>query len=352
MQIDMHYYGTYAIARSAGIKQEAALSIAQSAQFVDDYTEKDDLETSDGALISYWPTGHTLTDINNFDPVNTKKADPHRVWVPFHFLPGGIGPTYKERMRCFKDSDIAHAAMKMVLQKASEPCILELTGILAHIYADTFSHYGFVGIPCDENKVDPVDISLDVQDATIKQYLRKKTRDFFDKLAGTVAGEATRGLGHASVADFPDRPYLRWSFKYKNSGVHSRRDNQATFMEYCENQFHFFLNLKVAAPQYAEDRSALSFNGIRSEIADILLYEAKKEDRCARWQEAARSGKLLFNGEIPKYEEHSLGNELQVVKEFTAAEMINKRVWNFVRAAEIMRNTIFYELLPTQGIIG
>lgn len=352
MQLDMHYYGTYAIARAAGINREAALRIAQAAQFVDDYTEEEDLETSDGALISYWPTGHNLTDIDNFDPLKLEKSDPHRVWVPFHFLPGGAGATYMERMRCVKNSDTAQAAMKAVLQKTSEPCILELVGIFAHIYADTFSHYGFVGLHCDENRVDCKDITLEVQDENIKQHLWDKAQGFFDRLAGTVAEDATRGLGHASVADFPDRPYLRWSFKYEKGGASPPRDNQKTFMEYCDNLFQFFLKFKEMAPRFAEDASTRDFGKVRLKIAEILAYEAKSDDRCARWQDASRSGTLLFRETIPGYDPDMLNNELQSVEDFTAKEMMGKRVWHFVRAAELMRNMIFYELLPAQGMIG
>ena len=36
MQLDMHYYATYAMARAAGIEPDDARIIATSAQFVDD----------------------------------------------------------------------------------------------------------------------------------------------------------------------------------------------------------------------------------------------------------------------------------------------------------------------------
>lgn len=36
MQTDMHYYGTYAMARAAGLNQDTCRKIAYSAQFVDD----------------------------------------------------------------------------------------------------------------------------------------------------------------------------------------------------------------------------------------------------------------------------------------------------------------------------
>ena len=39
MQIDMHFYGTYALARAAGIKPDSAHTIAYASQFVDDALE-------------------------------------------------------------------------------------------------------------------------------------------------------------------------------------------------------------------------------------------------------------------------------------------------------------------------
>jgi len=41
MQIDMHYYGVYAIARLAGLRPEAARTIATASQYVDDAVEAD-----------------------------------------------------------------------------------------------------------------------------------------------------------------------------------------------------------------------------------------------------------------------------------------------------------------------
>ena len=36
MQLDMHFYGIYALARAAGIKPDSAYIIAYASQFVDD----------------------------------------------------------------------------------------------------------------------------------------------------------------------------------------------------------------------------------------------------------------------------------------------------------------------------
>jgi len=41
MQEDMHYYGTYAMARAAGLKVKDAKVVAYAAQYVDDSTAND-----------------------------------------------------------------------------------------------------------------------------------------------------------------------------------------------------------------------------------------------------------------------------------------------------------------------
>ena len=45
----MHYYGTYAMARAAGITRNAAKVIAVAAQFVDDNAAKESIKSGTGA---------------------------------------------------------------------------------------------------------------------------------------------------------------------------------------------------------------------------------------------------------------------------------------------------------------
>ena len=67
MQLDMHYYGTYAMARAAGLQPEAAVIIATAAQFVDDNAEKGGVEFRDGGRLDYEATAHHSLNIKNID---------------------------------------------------------------------------------------------------------------------------------------------------------------------------------------------------------------------------------------------------------------------------------------------
>jgi len=62
MQIDMHYYGTYAMARAAGLNREASTVIATAAQFVDDNADKENVWFRDGARIDGNATAHHAFD--------------------------------------------------------------------------------------------------------------------------------------------------------------------------------------------------------------------------------------------------------------------------------------------------
>ena len=99
MQLDMHYYGTYAMARAGGLNSDAARIIATSAQFVDDNTPKVMWGSAMARAIDQEATAHHLVDRSNLDD-----HDQRRVWVPFHFIPGNIGETYTERLKCRMDS--------------------------------------------------------------------------------------------------------------------------------------------------------------------------------------------------------------------------------------------------------
>lgn len=348
MQVDMHYYGTYAMARAAGLKSDIAQRIAEAAQFVDDYTEEDDIETSDGALVSYWPSGHGMVCDANFDALRLNEADPHKVWVTFHFLPGGGNASYQERMRCVKDSATAQEVIERVLERCGEAFAPELIGIMAHIYADTFSHYGFAGLRSDMNLVDRDSIKLDVKDSNILDYLENKADGFL----GSIAASTTRGLGHASVADFPDRPFLKWEFTYENGVPSGLRNNQETYMSACEKLFSLFSRFKSKAPRFAEAAETRNFEEIRSIVAEILAFEGKKEARCNEWRKAAANGYLIFDGAIPEYREDNFQEELDTVKELSEIDVVNKRVWHFTRGVEVMRSMILNELLPAHGLIG
>ena len=67
MQIDMHYYGAYAMARAAGLERETARVVATSAQFVDDNAARSQVTFWNGVRIDTEATAHHPIDLSNRD---------------------------------------------------------------------------------------------------------------------------------------------------------------------------------------------------------------------------------------------------------------------------------------------
>src|SRR5690242_12984831 len=101
MQTDMHFYGTYAMARSAGLNPGAAQVIASAAEYVDD-SDYVEIQLTDNVFLEAPPTAHHPTNGENLE-----ELDQRRVWLPFHFIPGNQGDSFEERLRCRKDSQVA-----------------------------------------------------------------------------------------------------------------------------------------------------------------------------------------------------------------------------------------------------
>lgn len=369
MQLDMHYYGTYAMVRAAGIKQDAARIIATSAQFVDDNVAIAALEFKNGARIDSEATAHHTATMQNLDP-----QDQRRVWVPFHFLPGNVGSSYRDRIKCRKNSAPAKDMIEHHLTLSDRQFACALIGIGAHVYADTFSHYGFSGVSSRGNGIDQSSITFnDDIDPKIKEYILNKADSFFKKHIGSIklanikeafagiAAEALSGaLGHGSTSTYPDRPYLKWQFKYDEDDAEaenrvSHRDNRETFFEGCHALHEVFVKFSQNNKGVYDAGDRRNFSDIEGTVKEILATEAPKAGRIKAWQDAAKKGDIFGspNGEsIPDYNGESWNDEWKSFNEgddYTKA--IKSDVWQFYRAAAIHRTYVLRDLLPFYGLV-
>ncbi len=359
MQLDMHYYGTFAMARAAGIKAEAAWVIAYAAQFVDENANEDIINFEDAGRIDTKATAHHTLSVKNLDP-----ADQRQIWVPFHFLPGNKGNSFTERLICRKESTIAQEMVEHNLSHSDKDYALELLGITAHVYADTFAHYGFSGVSSRKNKIINDSIKLKKLEPKIEADITEKEKEFRKKykretgfltnIKSSVIEFASGALGHGAVATHPDRPYLVWNFKYeepkRNSGL---RKNPETFLEGCEALHKMFRKFAANNTQYSEN-SYTQFTDIKNEVKRIILTQATKEDRIEVWQDAVIKGKLYKNNgtNIPKYQKelwHKQRNSLDRKKYSNKA--LNRNVYKYYQAASVHRNFVLRTLLPKHGLV-
>jgi hypothetical protein len=368
MQIDMHYYGTYALARAAGIKADAARIIATAAQYVDDNIDDAKLKLSDGARFILTPTAHEVKP--GMQLVKMLDEDRQRqVWVPFHFLPANQGTDYTERLVCWPNSAIAEAmvAEAIACADADDPCALERMGITAHVYADTFAHWGFSGISSRRNRV-KID-SFVFHNATDdhKGKLARLAEEFLEthapllkleniraglkSLVGNVGdvGDTDGALGHGGTVTYPDLPYLNWSFEYDQfvNGAQPR-DNPSWFMTGCKALHDMFRRLAQVRPDLG-DGGGRSFHDIQETVRTILAeVDQEATKRILAWQTHAKD---LFGETIPPYQGGNWTKSVDKIMEMDSIQAFGQEVCRFHLAAEQHRSFILYELLPSKGLV-
>ncbi len=358
----MHYYGTYAMARSAGIPNAVARTIAACAQFVDDNVASSHVDFENGARINAVATAHHACDVDNLSP-----DDQRQIWVPFHFLPGNIGNSYTERLKCRMDSPIAREMCEHHLHRAPRDFAPALMGIAAHVYADTFSHYGFSGVSSRGNKVEQDSFKFHEEihsdhplKPDMRDYITRKAKAFFsspnngfsmENIKAWLAETLSGSLGHGSVATYPDRPYLIWRFTYENPDAvanPSTRNNPETFLLGCQALYRLF---KRFGEHYPNAPSHPDFDHIRDTVAEILQLQGPKAERIAKWQEAAEQGRLWPTKEsIPPYPGEQWNHDWQAQRPDYNA-VLQSPIWHFYQAAAIHRTYVLRDLLPQYDLV-
>ena len=194
------------------------------------------------------------------------------------------------------DSPIVRELRDHHLTYADRGFALHLLGITAHVYADTFSHYGFSGVSSRGNKVDNSSFRFheEVEEADdetaplsleMRRYVTEKADRFFrdrgdhggllTNVKSWFAEELSGALGHGSVATLPDRPYLVWSFEYERddavAGRRSTRNNPVTYLAGCgalHDMFSRFSELTVDGRAGGDGRD---FDAIAHRVRDVLV---------------------------------------------------------------------------------
>ena len=380
MQKDMHYFGTYAMARAAGLAPKVCQTIATAAEFVDDNGKRESIEFPDGGRLDFIPTAHHTTDIKNID-----HYDQRLIWVPFHFIPGNEGRTISERLLCRKDSAIALEMVEHNLSLAQRPFGLHLAGITAHVYADTFSHYGFSGVSSRWNKIDSSSFEFIDVDQRIRTYIEHKASRFEqkygdemgalanirdpdkwnhslshaisslkDRFLSDAAETLSGGLGHGAAMTYPDRPFLRWQFNYEHPKRRSSglRDNPATFLEACEKLHAMFVSLAEKLPHTRQDEGR-DFADIRNTVIQILATQAPRDDREKAWRSSAKSGELFVQPEsILPYQGTQWMRGLDALRKTTdSRKALDKQIFRFFQAAAAHRTFVLRDLLTRHGLV-
>lgn len=365
MQDDMHYFGTYALARAAGIRADCAHIVATAAQFVDDSIATTVLVHPDGARFRGEATAHHTTLPQYRDM--TDSDDQLQVWLPFHFLPGNEGTTQSQRLICRLDSKIARDMVEHHLGEFERPYSLTLLGITAHVYADTFAHFGFSGLSSRVNRVSVETIESKNAETFIgpmmDRFFRKfgmqgnLLETFTTRVLGFGAQHATGALGHGAVATCPDQPYLEWSYEYEmpdQSGViRVERQNINDYEKAARALYTMFREFATRRKLFADPKGPVDYEDIARHVRRIFGTIASGEERGALWKAALADGTLRRgDGETMKdYARDEWHRQTFELKGLDRPEMASTYpVYQFHQAAALHRQYVLRQLLPGYNI--
>ncbi|MCY4531323.1 MAG: hypothetical protein OXC84_03160 [Gammaproteobacteria bacterium] len=354
MQIDGHHTMTYIAARLAGFNRKKASIIAYSAQYVDDATNSGVIKFKNNAMYGHISSAHKMLDYRNSDELAN-----HKVWVPFHFLPGNGGKPAGEnpeggfikKLVCFPDSYVARDMLCVCVADSNKPYALHRLGITMHVYADTWAHQGFAGTNHKINEVSDITSN----DATLD-------KSFFNKIANFFLSESFP-LGHGAALSHPDHPFLIW--EYRNGLNESvKRNNQQIFMEatdkmcramQCFIQGDLTMNLdSMTGLPPADTETMLSL--IKS------IKDNSDEDRHQKWVDSIANGSFSFGAEKIAYIgkgkgswKHKSIGQLAAADSgrevFTFKSSFMKSDWKlFHDALQVHRLDILHDILPKYGI--
>ena len=348
MQLDMHYYATFFLAEYANIPLEDVRRIAYAAQYVDDSTKYDSNQHKDGGLLYGIASAHHPLDCVKNRLINGEEQ--RRVWVPFHFLPGGSGNTFGKKLICMKNSKIANEMFRNHIENnINKEYQVYLIGVASHVFMDTFSHYGFSGISSKYNSVKENSIIPHVKNEKLKKYILGKKGKFLkdfglEKVARFLAEYATSALGHGGAMTFPDRPYLHWELefveKHSNHEEMINRKNKETFLEGCQALYYYLS--EFAKKKYKIDSP--DFDTTKKEIENILAFEGTKIERISKWKNIIKANNIDYDPNIWEEEKNNF-NKYEYSK-----YGIEANVYRFHQAVSYHRYYILKDLLPKHEI--
>jgi hypothetical protein len=298
MMIDAHYYALLAFARASGFGRESAAKIAYASQFVDDAWINhivlcNDPVTIEHDIIDGRPAFFNMATCHVYTQIKTLNySSMVGNTCAFHFVPGCSGGTFEKKLRCKQDSPVISA----MADKACNNGDLIKLGIVLHAYADTFSHQGFSGILSavnDIRKCGPIsDIAWDWSDRIMKTM-----RLFFHEKTDTYMDFTIPSYGHAQALDYPDLPYLVWSYEYDSSDDYSARLTPSDDIQNAERFTGAFQNIKKCLDEFLTRFPDHQDKSVQFDDWDLLyktlIRKGTKEERIERWQNLL-SDKGLF----------------------------------------------------------
>lgn len=167
-----------------------------------------------------------------------------------------------------------------------EDDLIEL-GLILHAFADSYTHQGFSGMVSKVNDINNLKAENKVN---IGWYY--KILNFFGRLSRTKYDKLFDGLmpayGHGQALEFPDIPYLVWSYEYDESGEFYGSykkveiNNRERFARAFKRITKLLADYLAKHPQYLDPN--LKFGNFNILIDTLLAEEFVDAKREENWQ--------------------------------------------------------------------
>ncbi|MBX6423144.1 DUF6765 family protein [Thermosulfurimonas sp. F29] len=354
MQKDFHFYVLYILARSVGFGPGEAGVVAYASQFTDDAVEGDSLRFENGGFFQPVVTAHNYHSLRGAFESPTREAG-YRVWIPFHFMPGGDESSGKSEDPFYRRLEVRPArlgdgspmdrVLGRILEAGGRSYGLHLLGIALHVLADTWSHQGFIGLTRPENEVD--DLEVEGEGRGFWEFLKEEFHDLAPK------------TGHAEALTIPDEPYRRWSYRDFRGDRHEI-DNVERCLSAARECYRV---LSVWLEKYPGWRRWVGrpLEEIESLFGELFEASGDLEERCRRWRKALREGRFFDPepGEEPVYRRGAWFRQAVEVEfdeetglRYRWRRNFNRSHWRlFHAAAAYHRFVVLNEILPGVGVV-
>ena len=325
MQLDFHYYATYAAAYLAGYPHEECLTIAYSAQFTDCCSRT--FLTRIGGPSSAATTQLQLELMEaNTDPVGLQ--DITRIWASFHFLPGDLSATRKHcsrkylrkyRLICHPNGPLLIDTVELARGKGPEA-----TGLAMHVLADTWAHRYFAGTPslAINNTNNEFYEILPEEDGYGERTVRfnhnpaspdDPEKGIYTNSLYQANENSIMNLGHGRAGHFPDYSYAR--YRYMPAWGEYRvvlKDNPSDYLNAFQQMIYAMKCLQTEEDRFKTDTYAQAeVLPYLDEINAILIK--RQLDASQDWK---AFGENLSGREIPDFSiETYIEEYLQAEKE-------------------------------------
>ena len=356
MQLDFHYYATYAAACLAGYEHDESLRIAWSAQFVDCCT-RTILKKIGGPLSA--ATTQSQTELLDAGTDLLSLQDITRIWASFHFLPGDL---YADRKRCSRkflgkyrlicgpNGPLLADTVETARGKGPEAA-----GIAMHVLADTWAHRYFAGTP--SLAINNTNYHFyEIEGETTRQIQFNHNplspddpeKGFYTNSIFQWEENSIMNLGHGRAGHLPDYSYAR--YKYMPAWGEYReilKDNPEDYM-------HAFCQMIYAMKCLRDESPGTRFETERCEESTILPYrerirgilEKRQTDASEDWK---TFGESVSGQIIPDFDPELHDREYMDAEEGEKGHTVMGR---FIEAALAQKSMVTHRIYSSGNLLA